>query len=79
MNGIESVNIRQKINPKRIVVKIGTRVLDSEKIVFNQKRIKSIVSELSQIHKSGKDILVVSSGAVGAGMRELNISKNPYS
>ena len=58
---MELANISQKINPKRIVVKIGTRVLDSEKVVFNQKRIRSIVAELSQIHKSGKDILVVSS------------------
>ncbi len=74
---MELVDIRQKINPKGIVVKIGTRVLDSEKVVFNQKRIKSIVAELSRIHKSGKDILVVSSGAVGAGMRELNISERP--
>lgn len=70
-------NIRQKLNPNRVVIKIGTRILDSDKVVFNTTRIKSIVSEIAQFHNAGKEVLIVSSGAVGAGMRELNMGKRP--
>jgi len=70
-------NIRQKLNPNRVVIKIGTRILDSDKVIFNITRIKSIVSEIAQFHNAGKEVLIVSSGAVGAGMRELNMGKRP--
>jgi len=70
-------NLRQKLSANRVVIKIGTRILDSDKVVFDTTRVKGIVSEIAQFHNVGKEVLIVSSGAVGAGMRELNVSKRP--
>jgi glutamate 5-kinase len=77
MISADEKNIGQKLNPNRVVIKIGTRILDSDKVVFNTTRIKSIVSEIAQLHNAGKEVLIVSSGAVGAGMRELNMDRRP--
>jgi glutamate 5-kinase len=61
----------------KIVIKIGTNVLsdDSGRIDYNV--MESLVNEITKIKKQGKDILLVTSGAIGAGMAELNILKRP--
>ncbi len=64
---------------KRIVVKVGTRVIDNEKTSFNRPVIESLVHDICELKRNGTEVLLVSSGAVGAGMRELNVSQRPQS
>lgn len=58
---------------ERIVVKLGTQVVTHNGVDFALGRIFGIVEEIGALHKEGKQVLLVSSGAVGMGMRELGI------
>ncbi len=61
---------------ERILVKVGTQVVTHNGVDFALGRIFGIVEELGRLHKRGKQVLLVSSGAVGMGMRELCIDSN---
>jgi len=60
-----------------VVVKVGTRVLTRDDGVLNLDRISQLAEELSQLLDAGRKVLLVSSGAVGAGLDQLGISKRP--
>ena len=62
---------------KRVVIKIGSRVLASAGSGLNSRRIKRIAKEIGELHKRGFEIVIVSSGAVVAGMNELGLTKRP--
>lgn len=64
-------------NAKRIVIKVGTSTLTYDTGKMNIKRIDTLARTLSDLHNSGKDIVLVSSGAVGAAMGKLGISERP--
>ena len=55
-------------NKKRIVVKIGSSSINHpESGGMDFSRIELLVRQLSDIHNSGKDVILVSSGAIAAG------------
>lgn len=60
-----------------IIVKVGTRVLTHAGGVLNQERIASLAEELHQLLQTGRKVALVSSGAVGAGMGQLGLTKRP--
>jgi len=62
---------------KRIVVKIGSNILAGEKEGLDTKRISSIASDISEVQDMGYEVVVVSSGAVAAGMRKLGLKEKP--
>ena len=62
---------------KRIVIKIGTNVLADKKGAINYKIMKNLVEDIIKIKKKSIEILIVTSGAIGAGMSELGIEKRP--
>lgn len=62
---------------KRVVIKIGSRVLASAGSGLNSRRIKRIAREIGELHQRGFEIVIVSSGAVVAGMNELGLTKRP--
>jgi glutamate 5-kinase len=62
---------------KRLVLKIGSNILADEKEGLNLKRISSIAGDVSEIRASGYDVLMVSSGAVAAGMKKLGLRTKP--
>lgn len=55
---------------KRIVVKVGTNMLSSNGGI-DKERIGKIASQISRLKDMGKEVLLVSSGAVGLGAYEL--------
>jgi glutamate 5-kinase len=61
----------------RIVVKVGTSTLTHANGKLNYSRIEYLVRELADAANSGKQILLVSSGAVGAGMDRLGWKEKP--
>lgn len=61
----------------RIVVKIGSNILTDKKGGLNQKRIYSIAKDISDVCNAGYEVVVVSSGAVAAGMRKLGLKERP--
>ena len=60
-----------------VVVKIGSRVLTTEEGLLNVERVEKIGQQCHEILKSGKKIVIVSSGAVGAGMGRLGLASRP--
>ncbi|MGH7831636.1 MAG: glutamate 5-kinase, partial [Candidatus Binatia bacterium] len=61
---------------RRLVIKIGSQVLSSAAGI-EEARIKRLVRELAGLHDQGKEIVVVSSGAVAAGMTRLGVKERP--
>lgn len=60
-----------------IVVKVGTRVLTSPDGTLNRERIAQFAEEMSRLLDSGRKMVMVSSGAVGAGMDRLKLKQRP--
>jgi glutamate 5-kinase len=61
---------------RRIVVKIGSQILSSQGGI-EESRLRGLVRELAELHDRKKDIVVVSSGAVAAGMTKLGRRDKP--
>lgn len=57
----------------RIVVKVGTSTLTHTTGKLNLLRIERLARELSDLANQGKQIILVTSGAVGAGMDRLGL------
>ncbi len=62
---------------KRIVFKVGTSTLTHEGGGINIRRVEKLVKVLSDIKNQGKEIILVTSGAVGVGMGKLGITERP--
>ena len=62
---------------KRVVIKFGTRVLVDNRGRPNPARIQAIVDQVSQMVKEGREVVLVSSGAVGAGLDPLGFAHRP--
>jgi glutamate 5-kinase len=65
------------MTPKRIVVKIGTSLLTRDGGHLDRLRVARFARELAIILKSGVEVVLVSSGAIAAGMGELGWKKRP--
>lgn len=62
---------------KRIVVKVGTSTLTHKTGLLNLRRIELLVKLLADLKNAGKDIVLVSSGAIGVGVGELGLKERP--
>ncbi|MEM2921394.1 MAG: glutamate 5-kinase [Candidatus Bathyarchaeia archaeon] len=62
---------------KRVVVKSGTSNLTNEQSRLDSSRVKNFVEQLMALKKLGKDVIVVTSGAIGAGIGRMNLPHRP--
>lgn len=62
---------------KRVVIKIGSNILAHDEEGLDIKRITSISREISDVQDKGYDVVLVSSGAIAAGMRKLGLKTKP--
>lgn len=60
-------------NSKRIVFKFGTNTLRNEEGDISLSHLYSFIEDLAYLYKQGKEILIVTSGAVGLGAKKLKI------
>ncbi len=74
-----SDSVRQEIaaRSKTIVVKVGTRVLAREDGTLDQNRVTAISDQIVQLMNDKRQVVLVSSGAVGAGMGRLGLPQRP--
>ncbi|NOZ22600.1 MAG: glutamate 5-kinase [Planctomycetes bacterium] len=68
---------RAFVNAKILVVKIGTNVLSLDNGLLDRDRIRKIAAEVVQLREDGYNVVIVSSGAIGAGMAELGMAQRP--
>ncbi|MFP4331271.1 MAG: glutamate 5-kinase [Alkalispirochaetaceae bacterium] len=57
---------------KRIVIKVGTSLLTSPEGI-DKRYIESLAAQIAEVRGSSREVLLVSSGAIGLGARELGI------
>ncbi len=62
---------------RRLVVKIGTSLLTRQGGHLDKLRMARFVADLARAQKSGIEVVLVTSGAIAAGMSELGWSKRP--
>ncbi len=82
MNKHENISMTNKLRRKikgikRVVVKIGTRVLTGSDNQIDRERIDLLAGQISELQESGIQVVLVSSGAVGAGMGRLGVESYP--
>lgn len=63
---------------ERLVVKLGTAVLTGGQGSLDRALFHAVAAEVKALRESGKDLLLVSSGAVGAGMGALGLAHRPH-
>jgi len=72
------MNIREKIiQSQRWVIKIGSALLTNEGQGLDKVAIQKWVSQMAALRQSGKQIVLVSSGAVAEGMNRLKWDSRP--
>ncbi|NQT91413.1 MAG: glutamate 5-kinase [Lentisphaerae bacterium] len=76
----KSLKYREIIgDARRVVVKIGSRVLVQKSGRPDVRRMRTLIHQMSRLRSSGYEIVVVTSGAVGAGMEALGMKERPTS
>ncbi|MDP3730531.1 MAG: glutamate 5-kinase [Candidatus Omnitrophota bacterium] len=60
-----------------VVIKIGTKVITSSDKSLDKALLKGLIAQISDILDKGLKVIVVTSGAIGAGMGLLGMKKRP--
>ncbi len=60
-----------------VLVKVGTRVLTNSEGKLDRRRIEVLSAQLCRIAETGRQVVLVSSGAVGAGVGKLGLDQRP--
>ncbi len=71
--------LRQEVatSATTIVVKVGTRVVTNPDGTLDELQISRLAEELNELTEAGRRMMLVSSGAVGAGMSQLSLPAKP--
>ena len=71
------VNMRNVKDAKRIVIKVGTSTLTHRSGRLNLKLMDRLAMVLSDVKNSGREVVLVTSGAVTAGMNKMGLKERP--
>lgn len=75
---MSDIELRKELNKsKRIVVKVGTSTLTYENGRINFTRIDKLVRVLADLANQGKEVVLVTSGAIGVGVSKLKLQSKP--
>jgi len=69
---------QQIVNTKRWVIKIGSALLTRVGEGLDYDRIRWLTAEIAQLRAQGKEIVLVTSGSVAAGMQQLGWKQRPH-
>jgi glutamate 5-kinase len=80
-NGDKTTHDRQSLKDcRRIVVKVGSSVLAGPTGAgLHEDSIRSLANQISALRREGRQIILVSSGAVSAGLQALGLKRSPKS
>lgn len=74
---MKNTEIKDRITKaERIVFKFGTNVLRNDDKEISLSRIYSFIEDIAQLKKIGKEVIIVTSGAVGLGAKKLNVDSS---
>ncbi|GEQ33406.1 glutamate 5-kinase [Marinilactibacillus psychrotolerans] len=73
-----STSIRQSLSQSnRIVIKVGTSTIMYPNGSINLQRLEKLAFVLSDLKNQGKQVILVSSGAIGVGLSRMNLTERP--
>lgn len=76
---MSSLNREKLKHKQRIVIKVGSSSLThSETGRLDLYKLETLVRELSNLRNAGKDVILVSSGAIMVGMQAINLNRRPH-
>ncbi len=76
-NALSTDRARIASDARRIVIKLGTAVLVRDDGGIALSRFYSFIEAIADLKRSGREVLLVSSGAVGLGAERLGITRRP--
>ncbi|MBI5409875.1 MAG: glutamate 5-kinase [Nitrospirae bacterium] len=62
---------------KRLVIKIGSNILASAERGLNTERLHALTKDIAEVADKGYSVVIVSSGAVAAGLKKLGLKEKP--
>jgi glutamate 5-kinase len=62
---------------RRVVIKIGSRALVQKTGRPDKRRMRRLVRDMANIHRNGREVVLVTSGAIAAGMEALGMKERP--
>jgi len=65
------------LESKRIIVKLGSSIITNDGNGIDEACLLSLVRQIAKIANEDKEIVVVSSGAIAAGLKKLGVTKRP--
>ncbi|MDP7285736.1 MAG: hypothetical protein QGG79_01070, partial [Dehalococcoidales bacterium] len=69
-------DLKPKVLPyHRIVVKLGTSLVTDGGEYLNQATLSSLAAQVAQLHRQGRELLIVSSGAIASGRHKLGLTR----
>ncbi|HAV42756.1 TPA: glutamate 5-kinase [bacterium] len=74
MKDSKTINLKDL---KRIVVKVGTSILTDSRGILEVSHISDIVEDLFRLRRFGLEVVLVTSGAIGAGVERLKLKRRP--
>ena len=80
MSGTKEHEIDRRVllaDVRRVVVKLGTRVVTADSNTLNLAVIDRLAADVAYLRDRGLQVAIVTSGAVGAGMGQLELRNRP--
>ncbi|UXA20851.1 glutamate 5-kinase [Mycobacterium sp. SMC-4] len=74
---MESIHRAAIRNARSVVVKIGTTALTTQSGKFDASRLQNLADAIEARMQSGSDVVIVSSGAIAAGIEPLGLTRRP--
>ncbi len=71
------MSVESVARARRVVVKVGTSTLTYENGKLNIRAIEALCKVLTDLQNAGREIVLVSSGAIGVGMGKLGLKQRP--
>ena len=62
---------------KRIVIKVGTRVITHHDGTLDPEQIEKLTAQVAALRQQNRQVVIVTSGAIGAGMAQLGLARRP--
>jgi len=72
--GRESIELSKA---RRIVIKVGTSSLTDKNNRLDPPKVEKLTKEIVELKKRGKEVILVTSGAIGAGIGKLDLKQRP--
>ena len=62
---------------KKIVIKVGSSIVTNNEVGLNEECLSKLIKQISELNSKNKQVILVSSGAVAAGLKKLGIKIRP--